>query len=349
MDIIIDGRCIGKESNVFLVAEVGVNHNGDIKIAEKLIDLAAEAKVDAIKFQTFITENLLLSTTPKAEYQKSSTIKDENFYESVKKYELNKEDFKHLKDYCSQKGLIFLSTPFDEISVEWLEDLNVSAYKVGSGDMNNFPLLELICSKHKPILLSTGMANLEEVKESVKFIKERKIDDLVIFQCTTNYPSRYEDINLNVIDTYREEFPDILIGFSDHSQGIEASLGAVVKGARVIEKHFTLDKNMEGPDHLASLSPEELILWVQGIRNLEKALGSAVKNPTKEELEIAKIARKSVVTINDIQKGNIIELKDLAIKRTETGIEPKNIDHVIGKKAKNHISKDSIIKFEDLE
>lgn len=349
MDIIIDGRCIGKESNVFLVAEVGVNHNGDIKIAEKLIDLAAEAKVDAIKFQTFITENLLLSTTPKAEYQKSSTIKDENFYEMVKKYELNKEDFKHLKDYCSQKGLIFLSTPFDEISVEWLEDLNVSAYKVGSGDMNNFPLLELICSKHKPILLSTGMANLEEVKESVKFIKERKIDDLVIFQCTTNYPSRYEDINLNVIDTYREEFPDILIGFSDHSQGIEASLGAVVKGARVIEKHFTLDKNMEGPDHLASLSPEELILWVQGIRNLEKALGSAVKNPTKEELEIAKIARKSVVTINDIQKGNIIELKDLAIKRPGTGIEPKNIDHVIGKKAKNHISKDSIIKFEDLE
>ncbi|GAG45253.1 unnamed protein product, partial [marine sediment metagenome] len=219
---------------------------------------------------------------------------NENFYEMVKKYEFTKEQFRILRNYCIEKGLIFISTPFDETSVEWLEDLNVPIFKVGSGDMNNFPLLKLICTKKKPIFLSTGMSTLEEVKESVNFIKSNGIREIVIFQCTSDYPTPYEDINLNVINTYQKIFPNELIGFSDHSKGIEVSIGAVVKGVKVIEKHFTINKDMEGPDHKASLNPVELINWVRTIRNVEKALGSKIKLPTLSELEIAKIARKSI-------------------------------------------------------
>lgn len=347
--IFINRKEISLNAPIFLIAEAGVNHNGDLSLAKKLVDVAVKAKVDAIKFQTFIAEKLLLKNTPKVKYQIITTGEEENFYEMIKKYELKKDEFKILKNYCLKKGVIFLSTPFDELSVEWLEELNVPAYKIGSGDLNNFPLLKLICSKRKPIFLSTGMSTLEEVKNSVNFIKSNNNEELIIFQCTTNYPTPYEDINLNVIDTYKQEFPNHLIGFSDHSLGIEASIGAAAKGAKVIEKHFTLDKEMEGPDHKASLNPEELIEWVQEIRKLEKALGSHKKIPTKAELEIAKVARKSVVSIKELKKGDILQKEDVAIKRPGIGISPVHFEMIIGKKIKKNIPKDSIIFWEDLD
>lgn len=348
-EISINGKKIGPKSPIFLVAEAGVNHNGKLNLAKKMIDIAIEAKVDAIKFQTFSTEKLLLKTTPKIKYQKENEEDQENFYDMLKKYELTIEDFKILKNYCKEMGLIFLSTPFDEISVKWLEDLNISVFKIGSGDMNNFPLLKLICSKKKPIFLSTGMATLEEVIESVNFIKSNNIEDIVIFQCTTNYPANYEEINLNVIDTYRKVFPNNIIGFSDHSLGFEASIGAAAKGVKVIEKHFTINKEMDGPDHKASLNPRELKEWVKHIRNLEKSLGDNKKFPSKNEQEIAKIARKSIVTIRDIKKGDVLTAQNIDIKRPGTGIPPKFFEEIIGKKVKDDITKDSVLCWDDLE
>lgn len=345
----IGNKPIGDKNQIFLIAEAGVNHNGDLSLAKSLIEVAVDANVDAIKFQTFKAERLLLKSTEKATYQKSTTNNQESFYEMIKKYELNEQEFTILKNYCEEKGLIFLSTPFDELSVELLDELNIVAYKVGSGDMNNFLLLKSICAKGKPILLSTGMATLEDVKVSILFIKSNKIKDIVIFQCTTNYPADLEEINLNVINTYQREFPNEIIGFSDHSLGFEASIGAAAKGAKVIEKHFTLDKNMEGPDHKASLNPMELKNWVKSIRNLEKTLGGYDKIPSNNEIEIAKIARKSLVSVRDVMKGEILRMEDITTKRPGTGIEPKFYNDIIGKKVKKNILKDTLIAWEDLE
>lgn len=347
--ILIGNKQISPKSTIFLIAEAGVNHNGDINLAKKLIDIAVNAKVDAIKFQTYNSDSLILKSTSKVDYQKAKTDSNESFYDMLKRYELSKENFIELKTYCEQKRLIFLSTPFDDKSVELLELLHVPAYKIGSGDMNNFPLLKLICSKQKPILLSTGMASLEEVKESVNFIIDNQVEEIVIFQCTTNYPAQYQEINLNVIETFKTEFPKFLIGFSDHSLGIEASIGAAAKGVKVIEKHFTLDKNMEGPDHGASLDPNELKEWVNGIRNLEKALGNFKKLPSKIELDIAKKARKSIVSIRNLKKGDILTTNNISIKRPGFGISPKFYEEMIGKKVKKEIPIDSIIKWEDIE
>ncbi|MFX0036809.1 MAG: N-acetylneuraminate synthase [Candidatus Hermodarchaeota archaeon] len=348
-EININGKKIGSNYPIFLIAEVGVNHNGKLSLAKKLIDKAFVAKVDAVKFQTFITEDLLLKTTPKAEYQKSLSNNNESSFKMIKKYEFSLDQFNILKNYCEQKGLTFLSTPFDKKSVEWLEQLKIPAYKVSSGDMNNFPLLRLICSKKKPILLSTGMATLDEVKTSVEFIKSNKVKDIILFQCTSNYPAPYEEINLNVIDTYRKNFPNLLFGFSDHSLGAECSIGAVVKGVKIIEKHFTLDKQLDGPDHKASMNPEELNLWVNSIRKLEKALGSSDKFPSEAEKEILKIARKSIVSTRFLKKGNILKSEDISIKRPAYGIPPIEYEKVIGKKVKKDILEDSIIYWEDLE
>ncbi len=347
--MLIEEKKIGLDAPIFLIAEAGVNHNGNISLAKKLIDEAVNSKVDAVKFQTFKAEELMLKSTSKVEYQKVKTDPDENFYQMIKKYELSDDNFSSLSEYCRKKGIIFLSTPFDDSSVELLEKLNVAAYKISSGDMNNFPFLKSICSKRKPILLSTGMATMEEVRESVNFIKSNNINKIVVFQCTTNYPAPYEDVNLNVIETYRQEFPNILIGFSDHSLGIEASIGAAAMGVKVIEKHFTLDKDMMGPDHRASLNPEELKLWVKSIRNLEKALGVYNKIPSKIELEIAKKARKSIVSINEIKEGDLLSTENISIKRPGSGISPKNFEKLIGKKVKKNIPIDSIINWEDIE
>ena len=347
--IVIDGRTIGQNSAIFLIAEAGVNHNGDLTIAKQLIDVAANSNVDAIKFQTFITENVLLIDTPKVKYQKESKNDNQTLYEMVKNYEFNKEDFRVLKEYCNEKGIIFLSTPYDETSLDWLEDLNISAYKIGSGDMNNYYLLKLICSKKKPILLSTGMATLEEVKETIEFLNKNMAKDIVLFQCTTNYPSDFETLNLNVIDTYRKEFPDLILGFSDHSLGISASIGAAAKGVKMIEKHITIDKDLPGPDHKASLDPAELKNWVDEIRNIEKALGSYKKKPSKIEIETAKSARRSIVSLRELKKGQQIREEDITTKRPGTGIPASYYFKILGKKIINDVVIDSIITWEDIE
>ena len=348
-EIQIGGKKIGENYPIFLIAEAGVNHNGKIKIAKKLVDIAAEAQVDAIKFQTFNTERLILKTTPKVAYQKISSEDREDFYDMLKKYELTKINFKNLKDYCLKKDIIFLSTPFDESSVEFLDELGISAFKIGSGDMNNYLLLKLICSKRKPILLSTGMATLEEVEQSVEFLERNYVEDMVIFQCTTNYPASFEELNLNVIDVFKSKFKDKLIGFSDHSLGIEASICAAAKGVKIIEKHFTLDKSMEGPDHKASLNPEELIKWVKTIRNIEIALGSGIKEPTEAEVKIAQIARKSIVSAINLSVGDILTEENITVKRPGNGISAEKYYDILGKKIKKEIPKDTVIQLEDLE
>lgn len=345
----IEGRKIGRKRPIFLIAEAGVNHNGKISLAKKMVDIASNAEVDAIKFQTYFVEELILEKTPKVEYQKTNKDDNENFYDLLKSLALTSDEFLELKNYCNKKGLVFLSTPFDFKSLDLLDKLNVSAYKIGSGDMNNFPLIEKICSKEKPILVSTGMATMKEVRELVSFIEEHHNYEFILLQCTSNYPTPIRDINLNVIDTYKSEFPDIIIGFSDHSLGLVASLGAAAKGVKVIEKHFTLDKNMEGPDHKASLDPSELKDWVQCIRKLEDALGKSEKKPSEKELEVAKVARKSIVSLRKIPKGKSISRDDVSIKRPGYGISPKHYEEIIKKRAKNDIPENSILRWKDLE
>ena len=348
-EIIINKRKIGLNEPIFLIAEVGVNHNGDLGLAKNLIDVATIAKVDAVKFQTFITDKVFADSTPKVNYQKDSKEDQETFNEMVKKYEFSKDNFKELKDYCEKQNIIFLSTPYDEISVEWLDELNIGAFKVSSGDLNNFQLLKLICSKKKPIFLSTGMATLKEVKESLNFLNENGAKEIIIFQCTTNYPSAYEELNLNVIDTYKKEFINHIIGFSDHSLGTLASVGAAAKGVKVIEKHITLDKGMEGPDHKASLDPNELKQWVEDIRIIEKALGSFEKQPSESEKEIAKIARRSIFSNKNLIIGEILKITDIIVKRPGTGISPNFFYKILGKKINKNIPKDKEINWQDIE
>jgi len=348
-EILIDKCKIGNNFPIFLIAEAGVNHNGKISLAKKLIDVAVEANVDAIKFQTFKTKEVFITSTPKPQYQISNEKDKESFDEMARKFEFSEKDFKNLKKYCDDKGIIFLSTPYGASSVELLESLNVPAFKISSGDLNNYPLLKLIGSKNKPILLSTGMATLKEVKETVSFLSKQGSKNLIIFQCTTNYPAEYEELNLNVIDTFLKEFQNYIIGFSDHSKGIEASIGAAAKGVKVIEKHFTLDKEMEGPDHQASLNPGELKEWVKSIRIIEKSLGTYSKFPTASEKNIAKIARRSIVSLKDLNIGHVITIQDIGVKRPGTGIPPKFFDDIVGKKVKNFIENDTIITWDDLE
>jgi len=351
IEISIENKKIGANTPVFLIAEAGINHNGELKFAKMLVDSAVRAKVDAIKFQTYKTNDLIVKSTPKVEYQKANTTDRETFYNMLKKYELSKDDFSIIKDYCQKKEIIFLSTPFDESSVEILEELNVPAYKISSGDMNNFPLLKLICSKDKPILLSTGMAKEAEVIKSVEYIKKQGIKDIAVFQCTTNYPASYEELNLNVIDKYKELFPDLIIGFSDHSVGIEASIAAVTKGVKILEKHFTIDKNMEGPDHKASLDPTELKNLVSSIRNIEKAFGSKNKQPLEKEEKIKWFVRKSIVSADKLKIGETITKNNIVIKRPGYGIPPTEYFKLINekKKVKREIPKDTVITREDLE
>lgn len=337
---LIQNRC-------FIIAEAGVNHNGDINIAKKLVDKAKEAGVDAIKFQTFRAENLVTKEAPKAEYQKETTG-DGSQFEMLKKLELSLEDHITLKRYCEEKGIMFISTPFDFESVDLLEKTDVSLYKVSSGDLTNLPLLSYIANKNKPIILSTGMANLGEVEEAVETIFKTGNNKLILLHCTSNYPTTYEDVNLRAMLTIKEAFK-LPIGYSDHTIGIEVPIAAVALGAKVIEKHFTLDKNMEGPDHKASLEPYELKMMVNSIRNIEIAMGDGVKRCSKSEENTKSVARKSIVANRNINKDEIITINDVSFKRPEQGLKPKYIDLIIGKKARRNIKVNEFITFNDVE
>ena len=345
MKIRIEDKLIGEEEPCFIIAEAGVNHNGSVELAKKLIDTAKDAGADAVKFQTFKAENIVVKDAEKAEYQKETTGIGESQYEMIKKLELAEEDFRELADYAKEKDIMFLSSPFDKESVDLLHELDVPAFKVGSGEITNLPLLRYIAKKGKPIILSTGMSTLGEIEEALDVIRSEGVEDIILLHCVSNYPARIEDVNLRAMETLKQAFK-LPVGFSDHTLGITAPIAAVALGACVIEKHFTLDRNLPGPDHKASLEPDELKEMVKAIREVEKALGNGIKKPTKEEEKIKKVARRSIVAKVDIPKGAIITEEMLDVKRPETGIEPKYLKFIIGKKAKEDIKKDDVIKFE---
>jgi len=343
---------LSNPSKCFIIAEAGVNHNGNIELAKKLIDVAVEAKADAIKFQTFKSENLVTPNTSLAEYQKENLGSEQNQLSMLKKLELNHKDFKELKEYCDKKGIMFLSTPHTEDAIDFLDKL-VPIFKLGSGDLNNLPFLEKIAKKGKPIILGTGMGTLEEVKEARDTIKKYN-KELILLHCTTNYPCPKEDVNLKAMLTLKKELGEI-VGYSDHTSGNEVAIIAASLGASVIEKHFTLDKNMPGPDHKSSLNPLELKEMIRAIRNKtkikipESILGSGIKKPTSEELEIANLVRKSIVTNRDIFKNEKIKKEDLEIKRPGNGIAPKYLDKVVGRIVKRDLKKGELINLDDLK
>lgn len=334
------------DAQCFIIAEAGVNHNGDIDIGKELIDVATRAGVDAIKFQTFNTESLVTEDTPKAEYQE--VLKEyRSQFDMLKALELSLEEHIILKEYCDQRGILFLSTPFDFRSVDLLEGLDIPLYKVSSGDLVNLPLLRYIASKNKPIILSTGMSNLGEIEQAIKCINEIGNTHIALLQCSSSYPTSYENVNLQAMITMKEAFK-LPIGYSDHTLGLEISLAAVAMGARIIEKHFTLDRDMKGPDHSISLGPAELSQLVKTIRNVERAYGDGIKRCNEEEKKNKEVSRKSIVAKCDIGKDQVITQDILDFKRPETGISVLYTDAVIGKKALRNIKKGEFLYWKDL-
>jgi len=338
----IGNKSIGHKQPCFIIAEAGINHNGNIKLAKKLIDKAVDAKADAVKFQTFKSEGVATENANIAEYAKKNIGKNPKQIELIKKYELEYDDFKILKDYCDKKNIIFLSTPHSFDAIDFLADI-VPAFKFGSGDLTNIPALQHAAKKNKPLILGTGMATLSEVKNALNAIKKTGNNQIIALHCTTNYPCPFEEANMNSMKTMQKEL-DCLVGYSDHTRGISIPIMAVSFGAVVIEKHFTIDKTLPGPDHKASLEPDELKNMIKEIRNTEKALGNFEKKPTKSEKEIMKLVRKSLIANKDIQKGTTIQVDMIIIKRPGTGLKPVEIKNIIGKKAKKSIKKDEIIQ-----
>jgi N-acetylneuraminate synthase len=325
-----------------------VNHNGSLDLAYQLIDVAKEAGADAVKFQTFKAENVVSRLGDKAEYQKKMTGSDKSQLEMIKKLEISFEDFIKLKKYCNKKGIMFLSTPFDHQSIDFLYNL-IDIYKIPSGEIINHPYLKHIAAKNKPIIMSTGMANLGEVEEAINTIRAvNSKAKISLLHCTTNYPTPYEEVNLKAMQTLADAFK-LPVGYSDHTLGIEVPVAAVAMGAKIIEKHFTLDKNLSGPDHKASLEPDELKGMVKVIRNIEVAMGDGIKKPNKSEIEIMKVARRSLIATRDIRAGEIIKESDITIKRPGTGVLPKFKEIIIGMKILKNVSKDEIIKWEDFK
>lgn len=331
-------------SSVFIIAEAGVNHNGDIALAKKLIDAAAEAGVDAVKFQTWKTELLVTPDAVQAEYQTENTGKEESQFAMLKRLELSYPEFEALKSYCEQKNIRFLSTPDEAVSAQFLNNLQ-DIFKIGSGELTNIPYLAFIARLGKTVILSTGMGDMEEIHTAVRTLKENGLENhqIKILHATTEYPTPMEEVNLRAMLQIQRE-TGLEVGYSDHTLGIEVPVAAVALGAKVIEKHFTLDKNMEGPDHRASLDPQELKAMVVAIRNVEKALsGSGIKEPTPSEMKNKPIVRKSIVAGRSIKAGEVLSEENLAIKRPGTGISPMKWAEVIGNKAIRDFEPDEMI------
>lgn len=329
---------------VFIIAEAGVNHNGSIELAKKLIDVASESGADAVKFQTFKAEKLVSKNAQKADYQKQTTNKTESQFDMIKKLELDLETHKELISYCKTKNIMFLSTPFDHDSIELLSDLGLEIFKIPSGEITNLPYLRHIGKLNKKVILSTGMADIGEIEDALDVLIEAgtKKENITVLHANTMYPTPMEDVNLKAMVTIGNSF-DIAFGYSDHTLGIEVDIAAVAMGACCIEKHFTLDCTMEGPDHKASLEPDELKAMVKAIRNIELALGSSVKKPSKSEIPNMQIARKSIVAKLDIKKGEILTEEKITIKRPGNGINPMRWDEVVGTIATKDYNEDELI------
>ena len=330
-------------SKVKIIAEAGVNHNGDIIIAKKMIDFAKEAGADYIKFQTFIPENLVSKYAKKAEYQKITTASDESQLQMLRKLMLSENEFIEISDYCEATSIGFISTPFDLESVGFLNSFNMDFWKVPSGEITNLPYLVEIAKTGKPIILSTGMSNLDEIDEAISVLKDNGAGKITLLHCNTQYPTPMEDVNLNAMLTLKDRY-NCDVGYSDHTLGIEVSIAAVALGATVIEKHFTLDRNMEGPDHKASLEPKEFKSMVSAIRNIEKALGTGNKVASPSETENKDIARKSIVASRMIKKGEVFTKDNITAKRPGSGISPMRWYNVIGAVAKRDFQEDELIE-----
>lgn len=334
----------GAYKRVFIIAEAGVNHNGDMDIARKLIDVAADAGADAVKFQTFKAERLVSRNAPKAEYQKASMGERGSQFDMLSALELNVDSHRALIEHCNKRGVKFLSTPFDLESVDMLNQLGLDTIKIPSGEITNLSYLRKIGALKKRVIMSTGMAEFKEVQRALNVLvtSGTKKSDITILHCNTEYPSPVEDVNLLAMCGMKKTL-NVETGYSDHTTGIEVSIAAVALGATVIEKHFTLDRNMEGPDHKASLEPDELKSMVRAIRNIERALGDKTKRPSASELKNRSIARKSIVASRNIKKGEVFTEENITLKRPGTGICPMNWDITIGKKSKTDFKKDELI------
>jgi N,N'-diacetyllegionaminate synthase len=330
---------------VIIIAEAGVNHNGSIQLAKQLIDAAVEAGVDIVKFQTFKTENLVSKDAKKADYQIENTTNTESQFDMLKKLELTQQQHIELISYCKLKNIQFWSTAFDNDSISLLKSLGIDLWKIPSGEITNLPYLEKIGSFNQKVIISTGMCNMQEIEEAIAVLTNAgtAIQNITILHCNTEYPTPMCDVNLLAINTIKEKFKTA-VGYSDHTQGIEVPIAAVAIGATVIEKHFTLDRNMEGPDHKASLEPTELKQMVISIRNIELALGNGIKEPSPSEQKNKAIARKSIVAAKKIEENEILTENNLTIKRPGNGINPMKWYEVIGKKAKRSFAKDELIE-----
>ena len=330
-------------NKVFIIAEAGVNHNGDLKIAKRLVDEAAKAGVDAVKFQTFKAENIVCKNAAKADYQKATTDAEQSQFEMLKKLELTEAMHEQLIEYCKEKGILFLSTPFDLESIDYLAQTGMEIMKIPSGEITNYPYLRKIAQTGKRVILSTGMSSIEEVKAAIAVLRDHGASDISILHCNTEYPTPFEDVNLNAMKTLYDEL-GVEAGYSDHTLGIEIPVAAVAMGAKIIEKHFTLDKTMDGPDHKASLEPHELQDMVRAIRNVEMALGTGIKQPSVSEQKNITIARKSIVAKCRIEKGEIFTEENLTAKRPGIGISPMKWNDIIGTIAQRSYNEDELIE-----
>lgn len=329
---------------VFIIAEAGVNHNGSLKLAKKLVDEAKNAGVDCIKFQTFIAENIVSKTAVKAEYQKQNTNNSsESQYNMLKKLELSFPDFIELNNYCKAKNIQFLSTAFDFDSIDFLSSLDMNVWKIPSGEITNLPYLIKIANLGKDVILSTGMSTMEDIQNALSVLKTNGAGNITVLHCTTEYPAPFTDVNLKAMLTIKDEF-NVNIGYSDHTKGIEIPISAVALGATVIEKHFTLDKNMQGPDHKASLEPYELKKMVESIRNVESALGDGIKRLAESEKKNISVARKSIIAKRDIKKGEIFTQENLTVKRPGNGISPMKWFEILGQEAIKDFKEDELIE-----
>ena len=327
----------------YIIAEAGVNHNGSFDLACRLVDAAKAAGADCVKFQTFRSENLVSRTAQKAAYQQETTGAEESQLDMIKKLELSYADFTRLKAYCDAVGIAFLSTPFDLESIAFLNELDMPFWKIPSGEVTNLPYLLALAKTKKPVVMSTGMCELSEVRAAVEVLQANGTPEIRLLHCNTEYPTPYEDVNLRAMDTLRREF-GVEVGYSDHTRGIEVPIAAVAMGAAVIEKHFTLDRTMEGPDHKASLEPQELAAMVSAIRNIERAVGSEAKTASPSERKNRAVARKSIVAKCPIKAGEVLTEENLTVKRPGSGISPMQWFDVLGTSARRDFEEDELIE-----
>ena len=345
--VTIGEQKVGPGLPCLVIAEAGVNHNGSLEMALRLIDAAADAGADIVKFQTFKAEEVVSPIAPKADYQVQTTGGSESQLEMVKKLELQPEAFRQIERRCRERGIVFMSTPFDKGSVDLLKDLGVVAFKIGSGELTNLPFLSYVAAQGKPMILSTGMSNLDEVAAAVGAVRAAGNRELVILHCVSNYPAAPSSVNLRVMKTLEDEF-GVPVGYSDHTEGIAIPLAAVALGACIVEKHFTLDRSLPGPDHRASLEPHELAAMMRGIRTVEAALGDGIKQPAAEELNTAAVARRSLVAACDLQAGTVLLDAMVAIRRPGTGLPPSALLQLVGRCLRQDVAAGELITMEML-